>query len=74
MEVPSLKREEGQRKFKLQAFGKEIDLDLQKTDGLLPTNLPVYVYGEDEEGNPTIDDWTHRVRVFQKCWLLAELT
>ena len=63
VELPSLKREEGKRKLKLQAFGKEIYLDLHRTEDLLPTDLPVHVYGEDEDGKPTLDDWTHRVSI-----------
>lgn len=62
VELPSLKRNEGERKYKMQAFGQEIDLDLHRTTGLLPETLPVHVFGEDAEGNPTIDDWTHSVR------------
>ncbi|XP_067950620.1 A disintegrin and metalloproteinase with thrombospondin motifs like [Watersipora subatra] len=68
VELPSVKREEGGRKYKLWAFDKEIDLELQKTEGLLPTNLPVFVYGEDEQGNPTVDDWTHRTDSFQQLY------
>jgi len=56
VEVPTLKRNEGERKYKLNAFGNEIDLDLKRSHDLLPDTLPVHVYGEDENGNPTVDD------------------
>lgn len=60
-EEVSLKRSEGHREFKLTAFGKDLDLKLTRTNDLLPENLLVHVLGQDEEGNPTIGDWTHRV-------------
>lgn len=60
-EVSLARRSEGERKYEFQAFGSKYDLNLVKTEGLLPDTLPVYVYGEDENGNPTVDDWTHRV-------------
>ncbi|XP_067950621.1 A disintegrin and metalloproteinase with thrombospondin motifs like [Watersipora subatra] len=68
VELPSLKREEGARRLQLRAFGQNIELDLRRTEDLLPTNLPVHVYGEDEDGNPTVDDWTHRTDTFQNLY------
>ena len=63
VEVESMKRSAGERKFKIDVSGEEIDLDLHKTEGLLPETLPVYVFGENEDGNLTVDDWTHNVGV-----------
>lgn len=71
VEIDSLKRSEGERKFKVNAFGNEIDLDLLRTDGLLPDNLPVHVYGEDENGDVTVDDWTHSVSSQPSNYLYA---
>jgi len=68
VELPSLKRSEGERKYKLHAFGQEIDLDLKRTTGLLPDTLPVIVYGEDEQGTPTVDDYTHNTNSFQSLY------
>lgn len=62
IEIGTEKRSEGEvRKFKVHAFGEKVELNLKRSDGLLPKTLKVNVIDVDENGKQTMEDWSHEV-------------